>query len=379
MFLIAFGVILYVVLQNLRELSQALGWLVHILTPILTGLCIAFVLNVFLRRLEKLLLRIRPLRGKKRLTRALSITLCMVLAIGLIVLTAVVLIPKLVQAGQLVVSLLPQAGEHINDFVTDFMTGQGMDPEVIESATNYITKLTNQLLDLIRNSSTSIASFLMSSVMSAASSAYTLITGFLLAVYVLYHKETVQRYCIRTLQHVLPDLATQRITRVASVSFSTYTHFVEGQLLQSVILGVVCYLGLLLFHIPYAEIISLITALFGLIPILGGWISGIVSALLIVATNPDQLLVFLIYFLTLQQLIGSLVYPRIVGSQMGLPSLLVLCAILIGQALFGMLGILFCVPLAAVLFTFYREELKRPPRFRKHSPEENARQPGRAK
>ncbi len=368
LFLIAFGVILYVVLQNLGEISSAFGWLSAALRPILVGLCVAFVINVFLRRLEKILQKTRLFKSRPRALRSVSIVVCMVLTVGLVGITAIVLIPKLVDGVQLIVSLLPQAGEHINEFVTGFMTQHGMEPQVIESAQNYIRSMTNQLLDIIRNSSADVVAFLMSSVMTAASSIFSLVTGFLLAVYVLYHKETIQRYAERTLKRFGIPRWNEKITRFTHISFSIFSHFVEGQLLQSVILGLVCYLGLLLIGIPYSEIIALITALFGLIPILGGWLSGIVSALLVVAASPAQIWIFLIYFLSLQQIIGSFVYPRIVGAQMGLPSLLVVCAILIGQAVAGMVGIMFFVPLSAVLFCFFKESLQKPPRFPQSAP-----------
>ena len=248
------------------------------------------------------------------------------------------------------------------------MTQHGMEPQVIESAQNYIRSMTNQLLDIIRNSSADVVAFLMSSVMTAASSIFSLVTGFLLAVYVLYHKETIQRYAECTLKRFGIPRWNEKITRFTHISFSIFSHFVEGQLLQSVILGLVCYLGLLLIGIPYSEIIALITALFGLIPILGGWLSGIVSALLVVAASPAQIWIFLIYFLSLQQIIGSFVYLRIVGAQMGLPSLLVVCAILVGQAVAGMVGIMFFVPLSAVLFCFFKESLQKPPRFPQSAP-----------
>ncbi len=360
MFLIAFGVVLYVVLENLSSVTSALGWFMRMLNPIVIGLCVSFVLNVFLRRLEKLLFRIPFLKTKRRLVRAFSVAVCLLLALSVIVLTSVVLVPKMIEAVQLVLSLLPEASDHIKEFISGFLADRNLDPELIVRFSGYVDSLTSQLISFLRDSSTSIAAFLMNSVMSAASSLINLVTGFLLAVYVLYHKETIQQYLVRTQKRCLSPSAGERVTRVAQRSFRTYSCFVEGELINAVILGVTCYLGLLVLGMPYAELISLMTAIFGLIPILGGWIAGAVSCLLIIAASPDRLLVFLIFFLVHQQLVGSLVYPRVVGSQMGLPSLLVLCAILLGQALFGMAGVLFLVPLTAVLYSFYKEALAKP-------------------
>ena len=368
MFLIAFGVVLYVFLQNIWQVLSVLDNTLNLLKPIIAGLFISFVLNVFMRRLESLLLKIRGLNKCHRFIRGTSILICMVVAVGLIVLFSVVLIPKMIEGVQLIISMLPQAGEHINDFISSVMIRQGMDADTIAGVQNYITNMTNQLTTLMQDSSANIVSFLMSSFVSAASSAITMITGFLLAVYVLYHKEKILRYTEKTLVRFCPPRVNERIHRISGASFTVFSHFVEGQLVQGVILGTICYIGLLIIGIPYAEVISLMTGFFGLIPILGSWVSGVVSGLLIVASSPDQLVVFLIYYLILQQLLGSLVYPRIVGSQLGLPSLLVLCAILIGQALFGIIGVLIGVPLAAVLYIFYKETLEKPPRYTSDEP-----------
>ena len=180
----------------------------------------------------------------------------------------------------------------------------------------------------------------------------------IVAIYVLYGKEKNGAFVRKLMLRFLPEKTTKKIIRVAKLSFTTFANFVRGQLLQALILGVMCFLGMLLLGFPYAAVVSLLIGVTSLIPFLGAWIGGGIAAILVAAIDPFKGLMLVIFLVVLQQFSGSVVYPRVVGSTIGLPGLLVMAAIIIGQGLMGMFGILIAVPLCAVCYTLLKQKLE---------------------
>ena len=142
---------------------------------------------------------------------------------------------------------------------------------------------------------------------------------------------------------------------ICSLSYTSFNNFVKGQLLEAVILGALCFVGMLIFRFPNAPVVSLLIGVTALIPIFGAWIGGGVSALLIAIVNPMQGLLFVVFILVLQQLEGNLIYPKVVGQSMGLPGLIVMAAVTIGGNIAGITGMLLGVPLCSVLYTLLQQ------------------------
>ena len=158
---------------------------------------------------------------------------------------------------------------------------------------------------------------------------------------------------------VLPQRKAQRLLSIAALTNQTFTNFVSGQLTEAVIIGVLCFLGMLILGIPYAGAVSAFVAVTALVPIFGAWLGGGLGTLLILLANPVKAVWFVIFLLILQQVEGNLIYPKVVGKSVGLPGLLVLMAVTVGGEAFGILGMLFGVPVCAVLYSLYMEFMKK--------------------
>ena len=160
---------------------------------------------------------------------------------------------------------------------------------------------------------------------------------------------------------VLPQKKAQRLLSIASLTNQTFINFVSGQLTEAVIIGVLCFFGMLILGIPYAGAVSAFVAVTALVPIFGAWIGGGLGAFLILLAEPGKALWFILFLLVLQQVEveGNLIYPKVVGKSVGLPGLLVLMAVTIGGEAFGILGMLFSVPVCAVLYSLYLEFMKK--------------------
>lgn len=358
--LIAFGVCLFCLLQNLGSVTQSIRHLSDILYPLWLGMALAFVFNVLMTVLEKLLGKIPPLKKAPKALRALSLVLTLLGAAGVIVLVILVIVPKLGEAVTLFTAALPESSQDLNTSLQRLLGQFGVPEATIQSIRAYIDGLTQQIIDLLRRSTGSIANYVLSTVVSALSSMMDLTFALIVAVYILADKERIGRFVKRCMQHFLPHERCDSITRLASLSFRTFSNFVRGQLLEAVILGFMCFLGMLIFRFPYAAVVSLLVGVTALIPIFGAWIGGAISAILVAAVDPVQGVMLIVYIVILQQIEGNLVYPRVVGSTIGLPGLLVMAAVIIGQGLMGVAGILIAVPLCAVGYTLLQQRLSRP-------------------
>ena len=179
------------------------------------------------------------------------------------------------------------------------------------------------------------------------------------ALYLLAKKEVVTAHLKNLALTVLPPKNARRLLHVVTLTKHTFTNFVTGQLTEAVIIGVLCFLGMLILGIPYAGAVSAFVGATALIPVFGAWIGGVVGAFLILLADPAKSLWFVVFLLILQQVEGNLIYPKVVGKSVGLPGLLVLMAVTLGGEAFGIGGMLFSVPVCAVLYSLYLEYIQK--------------------
>ncbi len=308
--------------------------------------------------LEQLLKRIPFLKDQPKTTRVLALVLTLMGAAALVTLMVLVIVPRLGETVSMFVNVLPQSAADLTSALQGFLQRFRVPDETMQSISAYISGLAQQVVTMIKESTGTIANYVLSTVVSAFSTIMNIVFGVIVAIYVLYGKEKNGAFVRKLMLRFLPEKTTRKIIRVAKLSFTTFANFVRGQLLQALILGVMCFLGMLLFGFPYAAVVSLLIGVTSLIPFLGAWIGGGIAAILVAAIDPFKGLMLVIFLIVLQQFSGSVVYPKVVGSTIGLPGLLVMAAIIIGQGLMGMFGILIAVPLCAVCYTLLKQKLE---------------------
>lgn len=360
MLLVAFGVILYSVLQNLDSVANGVLYVLGILSPVILGLCIAFVLNVLMSACERGVLRLLKrfkLKLKPGIVRGLSLILTLLLAVSLITLTLVVVIPRLSNAVTMFLSELPQSTKELSTMAGNLMTRVGFAPESIEGMQTSIGELGEQIRKLLESEGANIAGFALDMTSSLLGTVTNTLFALIIAIYVLLDKERISRFMYAVLNRFLPEKFCHGTVRLVKLSHTTFTAFVRGQFLEAIVLGVLCFFGMLIFRFPHAAVISLLIGVTALIPIVGAWIGGIISAMLVLLVSPVKALLLIVFILVLQQIEGNLIYPKVVGSSIGLPGVLVLTAVIVGQGLMGVTGILIAVPLTAVLFTVLKEAI----------------------
>ena len=372
--IVAFGVLLYWGLQNLSSLSDFFRFLVGLAAPFLIGACIAFILNVPLRLIERWVLRPnpkskKPQLWKEKLRRPASIVLTLLAVIGLLALAMFLIVPELGNSLAMLKNSIPGFIKQAEQWITAISVRM---PEIA----GWLTKLEldwNQIgqtvLGFVQNGAGNLLNSTISVAASIFSGVFTFFLGFVFSIYLLMQKEKLARQCKKLLYAFFPSTVADRTISILTLSNRTFSSFLTGQCTEAVILGMLFFAVMSLFRFPYALMISVLVAVTALIPIFGAFIGCAVGAFVILIINPMQAFWFVVMFIILQQIEGNLIYPRVVGNSVGLPSLWVLVAVTVGGSTMGVVGMLIFIPLCSVLYTLLRETVGRRLAQRRISPE----------
>lgn len=375
--LLVLAALLAMAVLHFDRVLGALNTLGNTLSPVAGGLVIAYILNVFVHFFEDI--AFKPFeksksRVWKKLRRPVSVTLAYLVVILLVVFIVCFIIPSLVDSmSVLTVTIqrnLPiyanQAMAWANDiaqrydltFIQEFLREFNWSSllNVLGDATKFTTEILSEVFNMTAN---------------VASGLFAMIMGFIFSVYMLSGKEKLIRGVKDSLRAFLPKRAAAVAARVARLSNRVFFSFIRGQLTECVILGVLCYIGMSILRLDYALLISSVVALGALIPILGAYIGAGVGAFILLLVHPIDALIFVVFLVILQQVEGNLIYPRVVGSSIGLPPIWTIFAVTFWGGVMGIVGIWIGTPLTAVFYRLFREQVyARLPRSRQPEPEE---------
>ena len=355
------AIFFYWALQNLSLLADAAGWLLNILWPLLLGFCMAFVLNIPMRFFERHLLK----NPKNKRAAALRRPLCILLSLLaiIVILTAVfaLVVPELLSAFAVL-------GEAIPEFLTAAQKWALEGADRFPQAEQWLASLQidwnetgKKLLSYVTEGAGNLLGGTVSVLSGIVGGVFNAIMAFIFALYILLGKEKLKRNFASLARAVLPGAFCERMFFVLRLSARTFANFVSGQCIEACILGTLTWLGMLLFRFPYAPMIGALVGISALIPIVGAIVGTVVGAFMILMVDPIQAVWFVVFLLTLQQIEGNLIYPRVVGSSVGLPPIWVLTAVTLGGSLWGIVGMLFAVPTCSVVYAltrmFVRERL----------------------
>ena len=350
------GVAFYWVLQNLWALGGAVGWLLGILAPFLLGGAIAFILNVPMRAIERNLMP--RAKSAARFRRPLALVLALVGVLGVLALASWVIGPSIAEAVMSIVNQIPQAAKRLQEQLLELEEYLPQLEAIIaelEIDWGEISRKAIAVAQAWGSGLLSSGSGLIGGVVSGVS---TFVIGLIFSFYILLQKEKLSRQARQVFYAILPERRADRLLDVLRLAERTFSSFLSGQCLEACILGTLFVVAMTLFQIPYALLVGVLIALTALIPIVGAFIGCAVGALLIAIDDPWKALWFIVLFLVLQQVEGNLIYPHVVGSSVGLPSIWVLFAVTLGGSLMGILGMLVFIPVCSVLYALFRGYVK---------------------
>lgn len=349
LFLIAFGVVLYVGMTHLSTVLAAVSSVVDLLLPVLIGAIFAFVLNVPMSGLERMFqqagkslgreLPVIPVRVASLLITLAGIVLAFVGAVALV-------IPELIESAR---SIIPLAQEKIPEWIA-FAEANGID----------LSGLVQQMSELSQKVSADGASSLVGSAAVIARS--TILTagntmlGMVIAIYLLLGKHNFSRQALMIARANLPAGVVQKIRFVGNLACETYAKFLSGQFVEAIILGCLMYTTFKIFGLPYAGITAYLTSLCAFVPYVGAFLSGVSGVVLTLLADPVKAPICLVVYLATQFIENQFIYPRVVGGSVGLAPMWALLAAIVGGKLFGVVGIVFFIPLASVIYTLVRDD-----------------------
>lgn len=349
-------ILIYAAISNFRSFG---GWIVSLFSlfsPLLLGVVLSMLLGTPMRKFEVFF---RFLRSKMKTKRKpsdrfianLSLVLTFILA-GLVIYFV----------GDSVLPAIGSSFHNIFNSISEyypkalaFLAEHGLDTTKMEellSAINF-----EELFKTISSSAGTIVQTAMSTVSGVFSLLTNFVTAVIFAVYILANRRDLRRQFGKILHAYFRPRTAERIHGIFDLIFSTFSRFFSGQCLEAVILGLIFFIAMSIFGFPYAVVISVIIGVTALIPYVGAFIGCVVGVLLILMDSPMKAVLFVAMFLIIQQLENHLIYPRVVGTSVGLPAIWTFAALIAGGALYGVVGMLIFIPAASVLYTLLKNDV----------------------
>lgn len=369
------SILLLFILWRFEVIASVIGTLFSALTPVLMGLVIAYLLLPVMRFFEKLYYpgiakRIDKTSKAKKVTRGLAIVTAMLIALAIIAGLLWLLLPQLIDSITSLVAALPEYFNNLQDTVMGLLANQ---PDLQNQISQFFTEFQDTVIGFLSGivlpQMGDWVSNLTNGIMGFFTTLLNLVVGFILAIYVLYHKDLYSAQAKKILFACFKSDRANGILRVTRLTHHTFGGFITGQVINAVIVGVICFILMTIFQMPYALLVSVIMTVFNVIPYFGPFIGAVPSALLILMVDPWNCLWFIIMILVLQQIDGSVISPRILGDSIGLSGFWVMVSILVMNNLIGFVGMVIGVPVFAVLYVLIKERVSRKLRKRKLDPD----------
>lgn len=356
--LMIFAAVLILVVTHFEKVFAAVGLVISIFQPFLIGAAMAFVFNIPMKAIENKLFR----KENKlyRWKRPISFVLAIIAIVLVIWAVFMLIVPQVGATISVLAVKIPEFFKEAFKVLQEVFEDNPQIQEYISGLdftkwdwNGIVTKVANVL-------GSGIGSVLVSTVSVASnvfSVVFDVVVAFVFAIYLLMQKEVLANQGKRLMHAYFPEKLYSRVMKVLELLYRNFSRFISSQCLEAVILGAMFVIAMTIFRLPYAVLVGSLIAVTALIPIVGAFIGCIVGAFLILVENPIWAVGFVILFLVLQQLEGNLIYPRVVGSSVGLPAIWVLVAVSVGGSLFGVVGMLIFIPITSTVYTLLREDV----------------------
>ena len=353
-------IVIYLALNNVTGILDSISYLAGLVMPFIIGAVIAFVFNVPMKAIEKGLNRLFDKRCKKkhpRLIRALAYMLTLILILAIIAGVLFVVVPELVNT---IADLIRQVPTAVNNLINWLQVKLSAYPEYEEKLSsisiNWDSVLSN-VMNFLSIGTKGIINGGIGAISGFFSGVTNFFIGFVFSVYVLFQKERLTAQCKKLMYVCMPENRADKIIEVLRLTNTTFSNFLSGQCLEAVILGMMFFVTLFIGGFPYAGTISVIIGCMSLIPFVGAFIGLAFGALLLAVVNIKQAFWFIVIFFIIQQIEGHIVYPKVVGSSVGLPALWTLLAVVVGGKVSGVFGIIVFIPLFSVIYALVRRSV----------------------
>ena len=357
---LAASIVLYFFIDRYDGASELVSKIFTVLQPIVFGVIFGYLLNPLANKIEAFINKIAENEKHKnewlkKSSRGISVSITMLLLILFIMLLLNLVVPQLMVTIEGLFRTLPRQVSEATDRAQQFIESSGKSDVLVAKLTDYIQQWV--VTSLLPHGKV-ILSNVTDGIIGFTKGIFNFFIGIIVCIYVLLEKDHFKGIFKKMIVGIFPRKAVNRIFKVARKSDEIFGGFIVGKIVDSMIIGVLCYIGMLIFRMPYALLISVIIGVTNIIPFFGPFIGAVPSFLLILLDSPIKSLYFIIFVLVLQQLDGNIIGPKILGNSTGLSSFWVMFALLLGGGFFGFIGMLFGVPAFAVIYYIVNEIIK---------------------
>lgn len=348
-------IVLYWLLHETERVKTVWRVISGVLSPFVVGAALAFILNVPMRAFEKLLKNV----SRPGLRRVLALILTLAAIVLILALVFYLLIPQVTETVMNLVGKLPNFFSRVEKYIMSFLRENPQLMTWLNNNTNIQqwdwSALIQRVISMAGNSLSTIFNGAYAAIGSIAGGVMDALIGLVFGVYCLFRKEILARQGRRILYSFVPEKISDEIVRILRLTNSTFSNFISGQCLEALILGSLFAIAMSIFRMPYMPLISVLIAVTAFVPLVGAFVGCFLGAFFILVDDPLLAVWFVVMFLVIQQIEGNMIYPRVVGTSIGLPGMWVLVAVAVGGDLMGIGGMLLMIPLASVLYTLMRE------------------------
>ena len=358
--LMVLGAVLVLAIIYSSSVVAGIVLAINIAKPFIYGGAIAFVLNIPMKLVENKLLRKWRGKAADKLKRPISMVLSILLVLLIIAVVFNTVVPQLTATIAEIGRKIPEFAQQVVSMLDEFSQNYPQLEEQVsklESLRINWESLADGVINFLKNGMSSMLTSTVTFASSVIGGVVNLFISVVFALYILGQKEKLEDQGKRIVTAYFPKKASDKILEVMALLYKNFSNFITGQCTEAVILGTMFVIAMTIFRMPYAVLVGVLVAFTALIPIVGAFIGCIVGAFLILIDDPILAVWFVLMFLVLQQLEGNLIYPKVVGNSVGLPSMWVLMAVSLGGSLFGVAGMLFFIPLFSTFYVLLRESV----------------------
>lgn len=355
MVLITYAVFIIFLFVNLKAVFSMIGTIMSLISPFLMAIGIAYVFNLplsfYLKKLPE------KMKGRKAAAATLALATIVIFIIFIVQIVA----PQLGTSIRALIDSVPMYIDESAKFLSELSIRLDLSPEILAQINSYVEMAETWLIEL----ATTLLPKLLVMGKGFTNGIVNLFMSFVIAVYLTLSKTKLLDQLNTVFYAFLPDTVYAYVRKTGTLANATFSNFISGQCLEAVIIGVLCYFGCLVLKIPYAPIIGVVVGLTNIIPIFGPIIGTIFCGFLVLFVSPIKAVIFVVFGICLQQFESNLIYPKVVGTSVGLSGLWVLFAITVGGGLFGLMGMLLGLPTFAIIYRLFGDEVHRRIRLKK--------------
>ena len=339
-------------LKNIDMVRETFSWIIGLIMPLIIGLIIALIINVPMRFFEKILFSKSTKLKNPKIKTVISFIVSLVFILGILAGVVWLVIPELIDAVAVIVDGALEFIDRISGMTKEEIAQLPLGKLLLDIDWD---KTLSTLQNWIKSQGGEIVDTAVGTVSSVATGIYDFFIAIVFAVYIIFNKATLKRQVSRLVRVWVPENIADFTIHATKILGKNFRNFVSGQSLEAVILGVLCMIGMLILRIPYAPMVGALVGVTAIIPVVGGFIGAGVGAFMILTVSPVKAVIFLIFILVLQQIEGNVIYPKVMGSSVSLPSMWILAAVTIGGGIAGAVGMLLAVPVASTIYTLIGE------------------------